>query len=140
MTSADPSSQAIQAIRKKLIQFSRLEVPAELSAATAEDIRQALLQLNQASDYQTLGICADSLAAAKASMEDYLSALGIDITLDLPERTGAVYLKFNTLKGAWYLDDYSGPSRGVLVTYHASDMPEANGTYGPLPLDLFVNN
>ena len=39
----------------------------------------------------------------------------------------------------WYLDDYVGPNRGVLVSFHASE-PEydlVNGTYGPFPLDLF---
>ena len=55
------------------------------------------------------------------------------------ERPGAVYLKFNTLKGAWYLDDYVGPNRGVLISFHASepDYDLVNGTYGPFPLDLF---
>ena len=42
-------------------------------------------------------------------------------------------------KGAWYLDDYVGTARGVLISFHASE-PEVdviNGTYGPFPFDLF---
>jgi hypothetical protein len=91
------------------------------------------------SEYQTLGICADSVAAAKAALKGYVAALSQPINLDLPEQTGAVYLKFNTLKNAWYLDGYSGKSRGVLVTYHTSEpeLDSVNGTYGPFPLDLF---
>lgn len=74
-----------------------------------------------------------------AVTEAYVGQLSRPIRLDLPHRDGAVYIKFNTLKGAWYLDDYPGPSRGVLVSFHTSE-PELdliNGTYGPLPLDLF---
>ncbi len=97
------------------------------------------LWLNEMSEYQTLGICADSVAAAKAALKGYVAALSQPINLDLPEQTGAVYLKFNTLKNAWYLDGYSGKSRGVLVTYHTSEpeLDSVNGTYGPFPLDLF---
>jgi hypothetical protein len=48
-------------------------------------------------------------------------------------------LKFNTLKNAWYLDSYSGDSRGVLITYYTSEaeLDDVNGTYGPFLLDLF---
>ncbi|NJL88312.1 MAG: DUF1824 family protein [Leptolyngbyaceae cyanobacterium SM1_1_3] len=140
MTSADLNAQDVQAIRKDLARFSRLQVPPVLSEAESAKVRQALDQLNQASDYQTLGICADTLAAAKAAMESYLRALGVEVTLSLPEKSEAVYLKFNTLKGLWYLDDYGGSSRGVLITYHASELDEVNGTYGPLPLTLFTES
>ncbi|MFE4104751.1 DUF1824 family protein [Almyronema epifaneia] len=137
MTFADLNPQTIRAIRKSLLRFSCLDVPPRLTEAEAAEIRQFLQQLNEASDYQTLGICADSVAEAKVAMESYLKALGVDVVLNLPEKSGAIYLKFNTLKGMWYLDDYSGPSRGVLVSYHAAATDEVNGTYGPLPLDLF---
>lgn len=129
----------LAATRQRLNQFSCLTTPAELSGAEADQVRADLRLCNELSDYQTLGICADTLQAGKQAMESFLTALGITVDLALPERTGAVYLKFNTLKGAWYLDDYSGPSRGVLITFHTSEPEtmELGGTYGPFPFALF---
>ncbi|HEY9877620.1 MAG TPA: DUF1824 family protein [Leptolyngbyaceae cyanobacterium] len=131
------STTDIKALRKKLNRFSCLSTPPVLEAQEKDDIRTALLLLNDLSDYQTLGICADTLAQGKAAADAYVTALGNPVNLNLPEREGPVYIKFNTLKGAWYLDDYGGSSRGVLITYHSSDVDEINGTYGPFPLDLF---
>ena len=137
MSSDESSTANILATRKQLARFSCLEIAPTLSAEELADIRKSLLLFNQLSDYQTLGVCAETLAQGKAAMQNYLAALGAPANLDLPAKAGPVYIKFNTLKGAWYLDDYSGPSRGVLVSYHASDAKEVNGTYGPFPLDLF---
>jgi hypothetical protein len=139
MTSNNSDAPDYQAIRQRLARFSCLDVPPEMSATERSAVREALLQFSAAADYETLGVCADTLAAGKAAVEAYVAALNRPIQLDLDDRAGAVYLKFNTLKGAWYLDDYPGTSRGVLVSFHASD-PETdivNGTYGPFPLDLF---
>lgn len=102
-------------------------------------IQADLLWLNEMSEYQTLGICADTITEAEAALKKYVTALSQPITVDLPDQAGAVFLKFNTLKNAWYVDGYSGSSRGVLVTYHTSepDLADVNGTYGYFPLDLF---
>lgn len=139
-TSPFPTAAAIAAIRQRLSQFSCLTMPPTLSDAEAAQVRADLSDFNDWSDYQTLGICADSLAEGQQALESFLKALGVSVSLDLPAREGAVYLKFNTLKGAWYLDDYSGPSRGVLITFHTSDpeVTELSGTYGPFPFDLFL--
>jgi hypothetical protein len=139
MATPSPTAANITAARQRLTQFSCLTTPPTLSAAEAEQIRADIRDFNEWSDYQTLGICASTLAEGKQAMEWFLAALGVSVTLDLPAREGAIYLKFNTLKGAWYLDDYSGPSRGVLITFHTSEpeVAELAGTYGPFPFDLF---
>lgn len=136
--SDEPYPTDLPNLRQQLSRFSCLTTPPQLSPEEQASLRSAILQFNELSDYQTLGICADTLAAGKAAMESYVTALGIPLTLDLPDRDGVVYIKFNTLKGAWYLDSYSGSSRGVLITYHSSDIDEMNGTYGPFPLELFA--
>ncbi|MEO0868968.1 MAG: DUF1824 family protein [Cyanobacteria bacterium J06642_11] len=139
MLKLKPTPKNIKKVRQQLAQFSCLAVPPQLSQTQKQELVDALLWFSDLADYETLGICTDSLAAGKAATEAYVKQLARPITLDLPARDGAVYLKFNTLKGAWYLDDYSGPNRGVLVSFHSSD-PEydlVNGTYGPFPLDLF---
>ena len=139
MASIDPTTADLTAIRKQLTRFSCLETPPTLSAIEAAEIREALLLFNTLSDYQTLGVCADDLPKAKAAVEAYVAALSRPLQLNLDSRQGAVYLKFNTLNGAWYLDDYPGSSRGVLVSFHASEVEVdiVNGTYGPFPLNLF---
>ncbi|MEM9007324.1 MAG: DUF1824 family protein [Cyanobacteria bacterium P01_F01_bin.86] len=139
LATADPTAK-LKAVRQQLITISLVHSPAELSDDQKQSIREALLWLNDMSEYQTLGICADTLAEAETSLKGYVSALSQPIQVDLPsDQVGAVFLKFNTLKNAWYLDGYSGDSRGVLVTYHTSepDLDDVNGTYGPFPLDLF---
>lgn len=139
MSPSLPTAAEIAATRQRLSQFSRLATPPALEVAAVAQVRADILVFNDASDYQTLGICADTLEVAQRSLEKFLAALGVEVRLDLPPRQGAVYLKFNTLKGAWYLDDYSGPSRGVLITFHTSepDLDVLAGTYGPFPFDLF---
>ena len=139
MVSINPTASDIAAIRKRLSQFSCLTTPPQLSPEQMEQVREDLQLFNELSEYQTLGICASTLVEAKVAMEAFLAALGVSVSLDLPHRAGAVYLKFNTLKGAWYLDDYSGTSRGVLITFHTSEPETADmvGTYGPFPFTLF---
>ncbi|MEM7793553.1 MAG: DUF1824 family protein [Cyanobacteria bacterium P01_C01_bin.118] len=139
MLNLKPTPTNIKKVRQQLTQFSCLVTPPQLSNKQQQELINALLWFSDLADYETLGICTDTLAAGKAATEAYVSKLARPVTLDLPARDGAVYLKFNTLKGAWYLDDYVGPNRGVLVSFHASE-PEydlVNGTYGPFPLDLF---
>ncbi|PSN10435.1 DUF1824 domain-containing protein [filamentous cyanobacterium CCT1] len=137
-----PTAADIAVIRQRLSQFSCLTTPPVLSDAEVAQVRADLNQFNDWSDYQTLGICASTLAEGKQALETFLMALGVAVSLNLPDREGAVYLKFNTLKGAWYLDDYSGLSRGVLITFHTSDpeVAEVAGTYGPFPFDLFIEH
>jgi len=135
----DPTAK-LKAVRKQLITLSLVHGPIDLAEAQKQPVRDALLWLNDMSEYQTLGICAEGLAEAETALKGYVTALSQPIQVDLPaDQAGAVFLKFNTLKNAWYLDGYSGESRGVLVTYHTSEpeLEDVNGTYGPFPLDLF---
>ncbi len=133
------SPQDLVDLRQRLKQFSALTTPPSLSPEDAEQVRADLRLLNHLSDYQTLGICADHLGQARGAMEQFLAALGVSPDLTLPAQTGSVYLKFNTLKGTWYLDSYTGQSRGVIITFHSSDaeVMVVSGTYGPFPFQLF---
>ena len=134
------SQVKLKAVRKQLIRISMAQTPSELSDEQMQTVREALLWLNEMSEYQTLGICADSMSEAESALKGYVAALSQPIQVDLPaDYAGGVFLKFNTLKNAWYIDNYSGESRGVLVTYHTSEpeFDEVNGTYGPFALDLF---
>jgi len=132
-------AEKLKAIRQTLIRLSLQTQPADLTNTQKEAVREALLWLNENSEYQTIGICAESLTEAESALKGYVAALSQPIQVDIPAQAGAVFLKFNTLKNAWYIDGYSGEARGVLVTYHTSEPEEdeVNGTYGPFPLTLF---
>jgi hypothetical protein len=139
MTSTSSGSPDLVTIRKRLNRFSCLTSPPDLTPQDLEQVRADLQIFNDLSDYQTLGICAETVDIGKSAMESFLQALGVSVSLDLPTKAGPVFLKFNTLKGNWYLDDYTGDSRGVLITFHATEpeVAELIGTYGPFPFDLF---
>lgn len=115
-----------------------------LSVTTAGDrqqIAQALLLVVNASEYQNIGICADSVEQALTALVDYLTAFEYPLPGDLtpvPMQT-PVYLKFNTRKLTYYLDTYTGDYRGVLVSCQSSENESLNGTYGHFPLDLFAS-
>jgi hypothetical protein len=131
----------VEAAQKIIENFTCLDlrsIPSELEKAP---LREALLLLANSSDYQMLGVCADSTEEGFFALETYLKALGYHPTFDdyTNSVTGSVYIKYNTLKGVYYVDSYNGTFRGVLVSCQSSIEGGVNGTYGHLPLDLFVS-
>jgi len=128
---------AVPAAQNILAQFS---AGSQLinSALSRELLRRAILQLTQASDYQILGVCADTVAQGYMALKTYAAALGYTVILDPPTADGPVYIKFNPYTG-YYLDFRSGRYRGVLVSYQSSDVGGVNEMYGHFPLDLFAS-
>jgi hypothetical protein len=100
-------------------------------------LQQALQRVAESSDYQILGICADSLAEGVRALEGYTAALGYAPKADLAAIDGAVYIKFNPKSGLCYADTYSGNHRGVLVSCQSAEETDVNEMFGHLPLDLF---
>lgn len=121
-------------------------------------LQQAVQQVAEASDYQILGICADSLEVGLLALQQYALALNYSLPAHLPEPagaelTGSVYIKFNPRSGFCHASPYSGSHRGVLVSCQpagnqvagdqaAGDRPAGKTlceTYGHLPIDLFTD-
>ncbi|MUL35826.1 DUF1824 family protein [Gloeocapsopsis dulcis] len=100
-------------------------------------IRQAVLVVSRFSDYQILGICADTATQGIAALASYAKALGYQPNLDLTLINNSVYIKFNPVTGLCYLNPYSGEHRGVLVSCQSPESGGINEMYGHLPLDLF---
>ncbi|MGD1807323.1 DUF1824 family protein [Dapis sp. BLCC M126] len=104
--------------------------------------RAAILLLANLSDYQMLGICANSTTEALSTLGNYLEALGYNTTLinesNFNSVEGSVYLKFNGMKESYIMESYTGKYRGVLVSCQSAEETGINGTYGHLPLDLFT--
>nr|WP_275574949.1 DUF1824 family protein [Neosynechococcus sphagnicola] len=108
-------------------------------------VRQALLAVIGEFDYQTLGICADTMTEAFQALQSYLQGFGLAFGAEtqlesLPATTGGVYLKFNTQRQSFYSDTYTGSYRGVLVTCQSHDPQRSGATYGHFPLDLFCDS
>jgi len=102
-----------------------------------DQVRQALHQVREHSDYQIFGICAAAIADATTSLKAYLAALGYDAPGEIPTVEGAVYVKYNPKTGRCHVDSYIGEYRGVLVSCQSEYDGDVNETFGHLPLDLF---
>ncbi len=142
MYTQNSNNLTVEEAQKILGNFSCMDTKSVDSESEKALIRQALLLITSESDYQNLGICADSAAQGFLALETYLHALGYKTNLDRSDITsfvGSVYIKFNTHSESYYLDSYTGKYRGVLVSCQSSQDESINGTYGHLPLDLFVS-
>lgn len=130
-------SPAVQAAHRLLKQFDCLKQSPALAPVERSQLRQALLQMSSQSDYQMLGICADSLNQGQQALAAYASALGYNLNGQLAAIDGPVYIKFNPQAGSCYASPYPGEHRGVLVSCQSADETGINEMYGHLPLDLF---
>lgn len=101
-------------------------------------VRQALLLLASHSDYQILGICADTSAEGLLALKTYSEALSYQPNLDITSADSSVYIKFNPKSGLCYAESYTGTHRGVLISCQSVYEGQINQMYGHLPLDLFV--
>jgi hypothetical protein len=54
------------------------------------------------------------------------------------EAPGPVFLKGNQRTGLFHLRREDGLGEGILITGHGAADPEAEDTWGPLPLDLYA--
>ncbi|BAU14204.1 hypothetical protein LEP3755_47490 [Leptolyngbya sp. NIES-3755] len=99
-------------------------------------IREAVLIVADLSDYQILGICAETAEEGLKALSSYGSALKYEVpeTRSIP---GTIYIKFNPLTGGSYMKPYTGEHRGVLVSCQSAFDDGVNETFGHLPIDLF---
>ncbi|MGB5962310.1 MAG: DUF1824 family protein [Coleofasciculaceae cyanobacterium] len=139
MSTQNSPNLTIQAAQKLLKPFNCLESKS-VSASEKALIREALLLLSKHSDYQILGICADTTTQGLLALKTYATALGYQPNCHLSPVEGAIYLKFNPNTGLCYLDSYTGTYRGVLVSFQSSEEGDINDMYGHFPIDLFVLN
>ena len=138
MSTIDSKSLTLEAAQDLLQQFTCI---GHSSAPTTLDpalVRQALLLVAAHSDYQILGICADSIDQAATALKTYLPALGYDVTPEISPLEGAVYVKFNPQRDGCHVAPYSGTHRGVLVSCQSAYDGDVNEIFGHLPLDLFL--
>jgi hypothetical protein len=133
------SSEPLPSIEEAIYYLRQIDCLSPQDAAVNRALlRQALLSVAQASDYQMLGICANTLTQGVQALQSYAAALNYAPELNLPTIEEAVYIKFNPKSGLCYASPYSGNHRGVLVSCQSADGEGVNEMFGHLPLDLFV--
>ena len=141
MSVLPPTDLNIDEALKILNLYSCAQVRNTEPSVEKEQLRQALLLVTNRSESENLGICADNAQQGFTALTSYLQALGYKNNLDrdaLENNREPVYIKFNTAKMSYYIDEYIGKYRGVLVSCQSED-DKIVGTYGHFPLDLFIN-
>jgi Domain of unknown function (DUF1824) len=138
MSTPNHTNLTVSEAKKILNKFNCLDIAPVIKPSEKVLIRQALLLLTSLSDYQILGICADTEEEGMLATKTYSQALGYEVPSNLPPIEGPVYIKLNGKNGLCYLDSYPGHHRGVLVSCQSSNEGGINEMYGHLPLDLFV--
>ncbi|MBD2778147.1 DUF1824 family protein [Iningainema tapete] len=138
MSRKNQSNITVQEAKKVLTKFNCVDVAPPIKPSEKVSIREALLFLCSLSDYQILGICADTAEEGMLAMKTYSQAFGYEPPNNLPNIDGPVYIKLNGKNGVCYIDSYFGHHRGVLVSCQSYSQSGINELYGHLPLDLFV--
>jgi hypothetical protein len=138
MSTPNHTNLTVSEAKKILNKFNCLDIAPVLKPSEKVLVRQGLLLLTSLSDYQILGICADTEEEGMLATKTYSEALGYEVPNNLPTIEGPVYIKLNGKNGLCYLDSYPGHHRGVLVSCQSSNEGGINEMYGHLPLDLFV--
>ena len=115
-----------------------------LSSSERQALRGDLQPLLARCDWFTVGIMASSAELALQSLQQLQAALGWQpLELDpageaLGSIEGPVFLKGNQNTGRFLVRRETGLGEGILITGHSPAEPDAEDTWGPLPLDLFA--
>ncbi|XGV97013.1 MAG: DUF1824 family protein [Leptolyngbya sp. BL-A-14] len=136
MTTLDSGNLTVEAAQTVLRQFLCVERSPGTTPEAAL-VRQALLLVAAHSDYQILGICADTVEQATIALQSYLAALGYKTIPEVTLLEGPVYVKFNPKTNRCHVAPYMGSYHGVLVSCQSAYDGDVNETFGHLPLDLF---
>ena len=140
MSTEKETNLTVEEALKILRAYSCTQIKTPSSQAEKEQLQQAVILIVSLSEWENLGVCADNAKVGFATLASYLKALGYEADFDstsIPASEDPVYIKFSTQKMSHFLDSYSGEYRGILISCQAEDEAIA-GTYGHLPLDLFV--
>ncbi|MEY4360045.1 MAG: hypothetical protein RLZZ631_1531 [Cyanobacteriota bacterium] len=120
-----------------------LRTAPQLESAQREALRAELQPHLQRCEWFTIGVMAASAAEAVAALRAAETALQWQpLELDpageaLGSIEGPVFLKGNQNSGRFLVRRETGLGEGILITGHSPVEPEAEDTWGPLPLNTF---
>ena len=118
----------------------------DLEPGEARQLRSELDRHLAACDWFTIGVMAPTASAAAGCLGALEQALGWSPLVSDPaaadpgDDEGAVFLKGNQSSGRFLVRREAGLGEGILITGHGAVHPEAEDTWGPLPLDLLAQH
>ena len=123
-----------------------LRTAPELSEGQRSQLRDQLFKRMAACEWFTVGVMAADGASAITALRQLertagwqaLEGEGPEVDPAGDGQGAGVFLKANQNTGAFRLRPESGLGLGVLITGHSALQPEAEGTWGPFPLDFFA--
>lgn len=126
-----------------LVELRGLRTAPQLSPAQRQALLAELRPHLAACDWFTIGVMATSGAEAVKALRSAEAALGwppleLDPASARPDDVaGPAFLKGNQNTGRFQLRPETGLGEGLLITGHSPAAPDAEDTWGPLPLDVF---
>ena len=124
----------------KLVDLNSLRTAPLLSNCQIKKLLEELETNISYADWLTIGIMAPSdtkaIEALKSISKKYSSIkFG---NLDSVNSDGSVFLKANQKTGNVFIRSENGLGEGILITCQYDENAEESNTFGPLPLDFFI--
>jgi len=130
-----------------LASLRALRTAPSLDPSQRLQLRQELSERLAACQWFTVGVMAPDRQAAVAYLRSLEVALGWSPLREESDTDsagtdgtgdGPVFLKGNQSNGSFRVRQEAGLGEGLLITGHNPGNPDAEDTWGPLPLDLFA--
>ena len=125
----------------KLVDLNNLRTAPQLSNSQEKKLLEELELNIFNADWITIGIMApcdkEAIEALKSISRKYTSIKFRD--LDSLNADGSVFLKGNQKTGNVYMRSENGVGEGILLTCQYEEESSESSTYGPFPLDFFIN-
>ena len=126
---------------KKLDDLNTLRTAPQLKNSQFEKLREELEANIFNADWITIGImapCDISAIGALKSISKKYSSIKFE-NLDSLHADGSVFLKGNQKTGNVFVRSENGLGEGILITCQYDDYFKDSNTFGPLPLEFFLN-
>ena len=126
---------------KKLVDLNNLRTAPQLSNSQEKKLLEELKVNIFNADWITIGIMAPSdnrAIEALQSISNKYSSIKFG-NLDSLHADGCVFLKGNQKTGNVFIRSEKGLGEGILLTCQYDEDSKESSTYGPLPLDFFLN-
>ena len=125
----------------KLVDLNNLRTAPKLSYGQEKKLLEELEANIFNADWITIGIMAPSYFDAISSLQSIskkYSSIKFDDLRSL-HASGSVFLKGNQKTGNVFIRSEKGIGEGILLTCQYDEDFKESSTYGPLPLDFFLN-
>ena len=111
-----------------------------LDKSESEDILSQINIKIKDSDWITIGIMASNEQDAKKALNSIIQKYNFKFSKNFTElrASGNVFLKANQKSGEVYIRSENGLGEGILLTCQYNDLSIHSKTYGPFPLNLFL--